>query len=249
MIIGKEIFSNTFKHLARRLQPEDPLFMVRRNTLEVRGIDNLMRAMNWSKQPDLSDACLDRFEYIEDLNQRRRRDAEVLLSSCCNGNPKVILEIGTAHGQATKLIAQHAPQATVYTVNIPPDEIDSGGRNVTFAPSTNDIGRIYREAGCKNVVQILANTANWKPQIDTIDVAFIDGCHDTDFVYNDTKNILEQCRSGSLILWHDFAPNMAHNFRWIHDVCRGVELLFRDGLLKNRILHLQDSWIGLYQVP
>ena len=80
-------------------------------------------------------------------------------------------------------------------------------------------------------------------------VAFIDGCHDAEFVYHDTRKVLERSRPSSLILWHDFNPEVSHKFSWIREVCLGVERLIADKLVRGRILHLQDSWVGLYQVP
>ncbi|HEX7010990.1 MAG TPA: class I SAM-dependent methyltransferase, partial [Phycisphaeraceae bacterium] len=220
-----------------------------RYTLEVNDLANLQRAMGWTRQPILEGEHLYQFRFVEDLNERPLRDAEVIMSACCNGDPGTILEIGTAHGQTTALMSRNAPQATIYTVNIPPEEIAAGGQAVTFAPSRQEIGQAYREAGCVNVQQILANTAHWEPDFGPIDVAFIDGCHDAEFVYNDTRKVLARCRPGSLILWHDFAPALAHNFDWIHQVCLGVERLYREGWLVDRILHLRDSWVGLYRVP
>ncbi len=240
-----------------RLPPRpsaDALHHVRRNTLEVRDLACLKLAMGWWHDPRLEGVeHLHRFDYLEDLNDRRVRDAEVICSACCNGEPKTILEIGTAAGETTALMAKHAPHAIVHTLNIPPEEIADGGKAVTYAPARDEIGRAYREAGCTNVRQILANTATWSPQREPfdgpIDVAFIDGCHDADFVYSDTRKILGRCRPGSLILWHDFAPQLAHQYDWIASVCAGVERLYRDGLIRGRILHLQDSWVGLYRVP
>src|SRR5690606_7608303 len=103
------------------------------------------------------------------------RDAEVIYTACRNADARTILESGTAYGETTAQIARHAPNATVHTVNIPPEEIDEGGTAVTYALSRDDIGRAYRAAGYRNVRQILANTAKWEPEIGTIDLAFIDG--------------------------------------------------------------------------
>ena len=222
---------------------------LRSNVLEVRNIEMLKKAMNWKKHPILGDAYLSSFDYLEDLNDRRIRDAEVIGASCCNHDPRIVLEIGTAHGHTTALMARNAPQADVYTVNIPPDQLQDSGQLNTFAPSLEEIGQYYREQQLTNVIQKLANTATWEPDFGPIDVTFIDGCHDADFVYHDTRKVLSQCRSGSIILWHDFAPELARIYGWIAEVCRGVERLYRKGLIKGRILHLQDSWVGLYKVP
>lgn len=218
------------------------------NVLEVRSLGHLMKAMGWTADPVIADRSLMEFHYLEDLNDRRLRDAEVIAAACCNGNPKIILEIGTAHGRTTALMAKNAPAATVYTVNIPPEEIHEGGKNVTFALARTEIGSYYREQGCANITQILANTRDWEPEFGPIDVAYIDGCHDADFVYNDTRKVLSRCRPGSIILWHDFNPKLAKVYPWIGYVCQGVEMLFRDGVLRGKILCLQDSWVGLYQV-
>jgi predicted O-methyltransferase YrrM len=216
--------------------------------LTVRNIEMLHKAMGWKTQPYLEGEHLYAFDYLPDLNDRRIRDAEVILSACANGNPQIILEIGTSQGKTTSLMAQNAPQATVYTVNIPPEEIHEGGKFVTYAPGYELIGKDFRDKGIKNIQQIYGNTAIWEPDFGPIDVAFIDGCHDAEYVYNDTKKILKKCRPGSIILWHDFNPDYINVYDWIKDVCTGVERLYREGILSNKILHLQDSWVGLYKL-
>ncbi len=227
----------------------DPRSHLSSNVLEVRSLYYLKKAMRWSKYPILEDEYLHSFDYLEDLNDRRYHDATVIGSACRNGAPKILLEIGTSFGRGTALMAQNAPGGLVYTVNIPPEEIDEGGKLVTFAPSRDDIGRYYRKKGLTNVRQIFANTATWKPDFGPIDVALIDGCHDADFVYNDTCKVLEMCRPGSIILWHDFNPTLVKVYHWIGEVCRGIDNLYANSIIRGRILHLQDSWVGLYRVP
>ncbi|MHC4403010.1 MAG: class I SAM-dependent methyltransferase [Planctomycetota bacterium] len=237
------------RRLAHRLSPSRRWRHVERNVLEVRSLDCLKTAMGWTEDPILEGEHLRAFDYFEDLNERRLRDAEVIAAACCNGDPKTLVEIGTAHGRTTALMARNAPTGTVHTVNAPPDVIARRGRHVTFAPSCEEIGRYYREQGHKNVRQVFADSAKWKPDLDSLEVAFIDGCHDAGYVYHDTRKILNYCKPGSLILWHDFAPKLAPVYPWIADVVTGVERLYRRRLLRGRILHLQDSWVGLYRVP
>lgn len=217
------------------------------NLLTVRNLAYLKKAMGWTRDPDLADHPVHEFRYLEDLNDRPLRDAEVLGAACCNGDPKLLLEIGTSHGISTALMARNAPGATLYTVNIPPEEIAEGGNNVTFAPTRDEIGSYYRSRGIE-ARQIFANTAIWEPDFGPIDVAFIDGCHDAAFVYNDTRKVLKKCRPGSIILWHDFNPRLMHVYPWIKEVCSGVERLYTEGYLQGRVLHLEDSWVGLYRV-
>ncbi len=214
----------------------------------VRTFSLLKTAMRWERNPCLESEHLYQYENFTDLNDRRLRDGEVIGGACCNGNPKTILEIGTSYGKTTELISRNAPLAAIHTVNIPPEEISNGGEFVTCTLSREQIGSHYREKNCQNVRQIYANTKNWEPDCGLLDIVFIDGCHDSDFVYNDTVKILKLCHPGSIIMWHDFEPGMVKTNTWIRDVCRGVERLYADGFLHGPILHLQDSWVGLYQV-
>jgi len=242
------MFSRLLNGYKKKNNASDPFRHLSANVLEVRNLDCLMKAMAWSNYPLLDGEHLLEFNFLTDLNDRRIRDAEVLGAACCNGDPKTLLEIGTSHGRTTALMAQNAPASIIHTINISPDEIAEGGKHVTFAPGREEIGWYYREKKCRNIQQIYANTKYWAPDFGPIDVAFIDGCHDADFVYNDTQKILKKCRPGSIIMWHDFNPQLVKIYDWIHDVYQGVERLYADGLISGRILHLQDSWIGLYRV-
>lgn len=221
-----------------------------KNVLEVEDYSMLQKALNWQLKPNLNFEDLNSFNYYEDLNNRRLRDAEVLLGTCINKNPCTILEIGTSTGRTTYMIAKNAPSSTIFTINIPPEEIKDGGHHITHGISKDEIGKEFKnEPSINNVTQIYANTLNWEPEMEVIDIAFIDGSHDANFVYNDTVKILSRCKKGSFILWHDFNPRLRNVYPWIREVSSGIENLYRNGFLKGRVLHLKNSWIGLYIVP
>ena len=222
---------------------------VRKRTRIIRNFDNFKKLMNWTQEPTLDDDELYKIESDFDLNDRRINDALVIGGACCNGDPKILLEIGTAHGHTTALMAENAPNAKVYTVNISPEEINAGGKFTTFAPSREEIGYFYRDRGLKDIVQLFENTKNWKPDFGPINVAFIDGSHDSEFVYNDTIKVLNCCQPGSLIIWHDYCPPIAKYHSHLADVCTGIDWLLKRRYLRGSIYHLQDSFTGLYIVP
>ncbi len=213
----------------------------------VRTYQDLQQILQWEKMPTLEGDHLHEFRNSNDVNNRWIKDALMVAGACANTRGSTIVEIGTAHGHMTYHMAVNAPHAQIHTVNLPPEEKDQGGKLITFAPQKSEIGQYFRQHNIENITQIYANSLTWQPQLKEIDVAFIDGCHDTDFVYKDTLKILKYAKPGTVILWHDFAPEHAHRLDWIHAVCQGVENLLAKKLHGN-VYHLQDSWVGLYIV-
>lgn len=227
-----------------------PLSNLEDSVIELNNFQELKKVFGWKMDPILDRPDIHDFDYVEDVNERRIRDAECLATVMRNANPAIALEIGTANGMSTVLMSVNAPDSQIFTVNIPPEEIlaGEGGKLTTVAMEREKIGIAFRERNLGNITQIYANTATWQPDIGMIDFAFVDGCHDTEFVYNDTRKILKHMKPGGFILWHDFNPDLTKKYKWINSVCLGVEKLYRNGLIKGRIFHVRDSWIGIYRV-
>jgi predicted O-methyltransferase YrrM len=234
----------------RRWLGADAFPRLQNSVIELNNVQELKKVFRWSRDPILDRPDIHDFDYVEDINERRVRDAETLATVIQNAVPQRVLEIGTSTGLGTVLMAVNAPQAQIFTVNVPPEEIEAGkgGELTTLALARDRIGEEYRKRGLANVQQIYANTATWEPDIGTIDVCFIDGCHDTEFVINDTRKVLKHMRTGSFLLWHDFHPGLAAKFDWINSVCAGIEKLYETRLLSGRLFHLRDSWTGVYRV-
>src|SRR4051812_22077283 len=89
---------------------------VRRRIVTVRNLTEMKKAMGWRTDPILDDPELDAYEHLADLNERRKRDAEVLGAAARNDGTNTILEIGTSRGHTTALLAINAPGAQVHTV-------------------------------------------------------------------------------------------------------------------------------------
>jgi len=237
------------KSLGNRLI-EDRYRNIRKQVIELNDYRELMKVFGWEKEPILDRPDIHAFEYVEDVNGRRIRDAESLATVMRNAQPGIALEIGTSDGMGTVLMAANAPDAQIHTVNIPPEEILSGqgGSLTTIALEREKIGIAYRKRNLANITQIYANTATWEPGSEAIDVAYIDGCHDAAFVYNDTRKVLKRMKAGAFVLWHDFHPGLVDTYDWIGSVSLGVEKLLAEGIISGRIFHVRDSWVGIHRV-
>lgn len=123
------------------------------------------------------------------------------------------LEFGTWEGWGTVLCAE-ASKAEIWTVNLPEGERDAEGKPVYEASSDSgeSIGWRYRAAGLEpRVHQILCDSR----ELDVnqfgpgfFDSVFIDGGHTEDVVTSDTDKAIALLRSGGLLIWHDFCPDV-----------------------------------------
>jgi len=220
------------------------------SVIELNDVSELKTVFGWNNNPIIDDEIFYRYETLCDVNKRRLRDAESLGCVICNSHPDIALEIGTSDGHTTALMSLNAPHSKIFTVNILPEEIalGAGGLSTGIPLEKEKIGSYYRMRKLENIEQIFANTATWKPDIGTIDFAFIDGCHDTEFVYNDTKKVIQNMKKGSFVLWHDFNLDMVKRHSWLDWVCAGIEALYEDHILQGPIYHVKDSWTGIYRI-
>ena len=196
----------------RRFLGLDELINLRSCVIELNDIQELKRVFDWSLDPKLDRPEVYKFRYIEDVNNRRLRDAECLGTVVRNINPITCLDIGTGFGYSAALMAINSPASEIYTINIPPEEFEEGGVLTTMKLDKSKIGSYFREGKFSNIKQLYANTATWEPDIGNIDIAFIDGSHDSTFVFNDTVKILKYMKPGSFILWHDFNLGLLGEF-------------------------------------
>ena len=238
--------------LKKILQKNNPDTLIpdflRNDFLTVESLENLRKFYSFRKEFTLIENNLDEVRFFEDLNGRRRLDAEVLSLVAANVPAGKMLDIGTYLGHSAARMAVNSPQSLVYTVNIHPDELLAGGEFVTGAPSVEEIGSFYREKGLSNIRQIFANTKNWQipPEICDLSLVYVDGCHDTDCVYHDTRLVLDRVIKGGFILWHDCSSVYRGNYAWIDTAMQGIERLLTEGLITPYILNVKHSWIGLW---
>ena len=128
-------------------------------------------------------------------------------------NAKKVIEVGTFNGNTTLNIAANLPEdGQVVTLDLPVDEhmdyalnIQDGLRNVT---DRQVVGQQFLDSPVSGrVKQVFGDSAtlDWNTFGGPFDLAFIDGCHDYNYVKSDTDNALKVVRPGGAILWHDYA--------------------------------------------
>jgi len=207
-------------------------------------LDDMKKHFGFSMSGDLFEKDLFVCETDCDLNDRRFHDAEVLatISKNLGGNS---LEIGTSDGHGTYKIATNT-NGVVFTLNALPEQIS--GNFVTHAIKKEGIGSYLRKMGIQNFVQYYADSLSWviPPEIHDLSLVFIDGCHDTKYVYSDSKNTINRLKSGGFMIWHDFNPGLRGRFNWI-DACMTGALKFCEESGIEEVYHLKDSWIGFWK--
>jgi predicted O-methyltransferase YrrM len=220
------------------------------NLIVLNTFDDLKHQFKWNLEPIIEDPIFFQIENELDENNRRLLDAQVIGLIMRNLNPQTAVEIGTAEGHTTALMSKNSPNTHIFTLNIPPEELQAGdgGKLTTAIFEREKIGSYYREIGCKNITQIFSDSAKWKPDIGSIDFVFIDGCHDKEYVYNDTVKVMSQMKKPGIIIWHDFNIDLINRYEWIYSVGSGVELLYKNKLIDGPIYHLKNSWMGFYFV-
>jgi predicted O-methyltransferase YrrM len=154
-------------------------------------------------------------------------DAMPLLAVLRDRRPRTIVEIGTFHGETTRLLALNCPEATVHTVDLPPnfdvtaDAAELPLDDAHLIAQRSRVGEACR--GLPNVVQHFADSATWDwAPARGADFLFVDGAHTYEYMKKDTERAMEVATRPATIAWHD--ANAVHP-----GVVRRLWELVRDG--------------------
>lgn len=127
--------------------------------------------------------------------------------------PTKIFEIGTFRGVASLTFAMNAPQAQVYTLDLPPDS--GGGEQDTLSRGDKEWVRLSRSSvgfafhgrpEQERIHQIYGDSLNFTPPavLYGSDLCFIDAGHSYECVRADTRTALSVIRPGGVLLWDDY---------------------------------------------
>lgn len=161
--------------------------------------------------------------------------------------PLRIFEIGTFQGRTTLNMALNAPNAQIFTLDLPSTELDRTRMPVEegerlYIDKTVSGERFLNHPAKKQIVQLLGDSANFdfSPYYNSIDLTFIDGSHAYEYVRNDTEEALRLTRKGGLIIWHDYT-------NWI-GVEKGLNEYFRSRKEFQTMQHIGGTSIVMMEV-
>jgi predicted O-methyltransferase YrrM len=120
---------------------------------------------------------------------------------------RTVFEIGTFTGVTTWTLARNLPEASVHTLDIPPEGTP------TWTVEKDDVHRgseenlVYKRlpAGGE-ITQHWSDSAtfDFSPWYDTIDLVYIDGAHSEPYVRSDTDNALRMMSGRGAVVWDDY---------------------------------------------
>jgi predicted O-methyltransferase YrrM len=128
-------------------------------------------------------------------------------------SPGTLFEFGTFNGRTTlNLAANSAPEARVYTLDLPHSELQSSQydldqieKKFVEKPFSGELFSKRPEA--LKITQLFGDSAkfDYAPFFSQIDFIFVDASHAYAYVVNDSQIALKLLRNGrGVILWHDY---------------------------------------------
>lgn len=140
--------------------------------------------------------------------------------------PRQIFEFGTYDGMTTTRLAVAAPEAQIWTLDLPEDG-DAFRQQWGDQPDFKGLGARYREAGLAGRVTQLQGDSRMldvSPWLGAIDLVVVDGGHAYDVVKSDSLNAVRMLAPGGVIVWDDYAPTWFDVVRAVDEVAAAAGL-------------------------
>ena len=132
--------------------------------------------------------------------------------------PKRVFEFGRFDGLTTLNLIKAAPKSNIFTLDLPSKNINKAkfklsSDKVKYERTAQRIAhRRWKDAKVNDrITEILMDSASFCPRTykggilhKSIDLVFIDGNHNYEYVRRDTEASLEMINSKGIIIWHDY---------------------------------------------
>jgi predicted O-methyltransferase YrrM len=123
--------------------------------------------------------------------------------------PKRIFELGTYDGSTTARLAAAVPEAELFTIDLPEDQIAAyhGASSSTFAFA--GVGSVYKGTSASaRITQLFGDTRtfDFTPWRGSIDMVVVDADHAYEPAFADSNSALELLSPSGMIVWDDYGP-------------------------------------------
>ena len=127
--------------------------------------------------------------------------------------PEKIFETGTFRGVGTLTMALNAPQADIYTLDLPAEPtaaetetLSKGDREWVRLSRTSTGFAFQGHPAAANIHQLRGNSLTFSPpaELNNIDLCFIDGGHSYECIKADTETALKILSPNGVIVWDDY---------------------------------------------
>lgn len=133
-----------------------------------------------------------------------------LAAYCRLREPRRIFEIGTYDGSTTLLLARNAPDARIFTLDLPPEAASVATvRGEEEHAASGNVGSAYRGTPEEARIEQLygdSRTFDFEPWMASIDLVSVDGGHTYECVASDTATAKRLLAPGGAIVWDDYEP-------------------------------------------
>jgi len=142
--------------------------------------------------------------------------------------PSTIFEIGTYRGAGALHWAGNAPDAEVYTLDLPVAAtpilaVTSMDQHIASDHAQMESMLFDRTPEARRIHCLYGDSAtfDFSPFSGKVDLFLVDGAHSYEYVRNDTLRAIECCKPGGLIAWHDYGRAGFNGVsKWLHEFSR-----------------------------
>jgi hypothetical protein len=222
---------NVYHEVPEVLFPVDPYIIPKTDVFEIDGNDSTLY--------DGVDDC--GFGHITEF------ELKAICHIVRKYNPKKVFEIGTFEGRTTLNIAINAPDAQVFTLDLPASELNNTKMEVEvgevrYIDKEQSGVRFLGKPAQKQIQQLYGDSAtfDFAPYHNAIDLMFIDGSHAYEYVLSDTERALKMVKKGGVILWHDYT-------NWV-GVREGLNQYYKNDAGFAKLKHIGGTSIVMMEV-
>jgi predicted O-methyltransferase YrrM len=160
------------------------------------------------RYPEIQNLAIDTGSFAYRRSNQDPMERFFLAALCLLRKPKRIFEIGTYDGSTTLLLATHAPEAQVFTIDLPPQAAHAATVVEEAAHAASGrIGTVFSGRPENARIQQLlgdSRTFDFGPWNDSIDLVVVDGGHSYDCASADSRTALQLIAPGGMIVWDDY---------------------------------------------